>query len=246
MSPSIGDLKLIAPAVSLSLLLLSCEKEPSLHTTVKGQIVSFGTNNYPGNDTIRAILQFQKQVSKELFSFRPSRWEILRNIETDTKGRFHFSFKAEKYSTDGDYRLVPKTSFELHYGPDHAYDPSVPLIEGGVSLADGEMSIDIGKTNNIIIVYIPRAWMRLHVRNIISPQPGDELAVWSLNAGKQIIVRGDFRGAFNDTVIVNKWGNANAIMRAYLSRRGEVYTVGGDRVFVPPFDTIYHLIEIDL
>ncbi len=245
MLPSIGDLKLIAPAVSLSLLLLSCEKEPSLHTTVKGQIVSFGTNNYPGNDTIRAILQFQKQVSKELFSFRPSRWEILRNIETDTKGRFHFSFKAEKYSTDWDYRLVPKTRFKLYYGPHLAYDPSVPLIEGGVSLAKGEMSIDIGKTNNIIIVYIPRAWTRLHVRNIISPQPGDELAVWSLYAADQI-VRGDFRGAFNDTVIVNKWGNDNTIMRAYLSRRGEVYRVGGDRVFVPPFDTIYHLIEIDL
>ncbi len=198
----------------LATVFVACEKEPAIKTTVYGRVVTYGTSDYP-SDTLLPVELVETTGGSGL-----GVGEIVRQTKyTDDLGNFSFSFTAGNRQ-DLFWVRVPHT----HTPPMH-YDMST----------HGGFNVPVGKVSNVNIVLKPVAWIELHVRNV-NPKPGDILFV---NWGG---FPPEFHGMADDTVILSGGGNSNIPISLTLYRDGN-WNNFKDTVFLPAFDTTYHLLE---
>ncbi|UCS94335.1 hypothetical protein KZP23_04710 [Echinicola marina] len=196
--------------------LIACKKDDSkiLNTSVSGKIITLGTNNYPGND-FKSKLLLQRYESSGILV---GGFKTIDTISTDKNGQFSFEFKAKNdYSQ---HRIELFSEYDFHFTPE-------PLL------------INTGKKNNLIIKYVPYAWIKLHVVNQ-NPSLGDELYI---NWGGGDISR--LYGPFNDTILKLRGGNLFTSPSISFYRNENKRDIR-DSFYLPGFDTTYHSINTNI
>jgi len=92
-----------------------------------------------------------------------------------------------------------------------------------------------GQKQELKLNYTPFAWLRLHVRNV-SQQPGDLIRI---GLGGRVL---EYYGTANQQFIHKAGGNINLEFPYTVIRNG-IKSQTIETVYLPGFDTTYHLIE---
>ena len=198
----------------------SCRKaepvEPSNTTEVYGRVLLRGTN-HKATDKVCTIKVYHVVPVGNSF-FHMSNVLIAEGV-TDTNGNYRFSFEVPKVSPNEIYFLRLETEIENHFRP-NAHD----------------YIIKPGESQQLNLEYVPFAWIKLHVRNV-NPNVGDNLTV---RIGQDQVY--EFWGPADRYIYLQTAGNNVSRPTAELYRNG-VWSNPYIEVYLPAFDTIYHLLE---
>lgn len=199
----------------------ACKKEKAvepatLETTVYGRVVLRGTEQKATNKQV--VIKAYKHISDW---FGGPSGKLVVETTSDTNGNYSFSFRAESLETR--YFLIMQTVIPNHFDP------------GGSNW----IYFKPGQKQELQLRYIPHAWLRLHVRNVNPIFPGEEIRIY-LGGGELYKLYGPVNHMFT---VGPKGGNGTFIVSSGLRRADTLVINREDTMYLPAFDTTYHLIE---